>query len=603
MEADLHSIYDETGVAKPDMTRLVQVRHSALKKFLVGLTVFFAVLATVSWAGVFFFSPSATKFGGESVSVDIEGPGEIKSGEMVTYAIHYKNAERVALGTASLEFRLPEEFKLQSADPAGDGNTWKIGSIAPGKDGLITVKGIVLAPMQKELTLQAILTYRPADFNSEFQKVSTKGMTVTDSVLDFQVSGPPKVLPGDKVTVTYTYKNNADSDFAHLKVRAEYPPNFIPEKTTPPSSDTDLKEWDIAALKAGESGTISVDGSFASDAEGAIDLKGSIGFLDKDEVFQLQKEGTFSTDVIKGDLVTALILNGKNTDQPVRFGDTLRYAISYKNTGTAVLGDVQLTAVFDTLPTGGLLQWKQLVDKAGGVRDGNQITWSKKQIPSLGRINPGDEGTLDFEIPFAAQPLPGVKDGVFQVSASVQAAINTIDETAANRVAKSTPVVAKAVSDTTLAAEIRYFNADGIPVGNGPLPPKVGEATTYRAVMTVANSLHELQDLKLTAKLPSNVRFTGISNVDAGDLRFDAANGKMIWTLNWMPTNIKTLNISFDVAITPTEDEKGKFPTVIDGVIFEAADKSNGFPMLLSASPLSTSTENDSQAAGKGRVQ
>lgn len=603
MEAELHSIYDSADDAKPDMTRLVQVRHSAFKKFLVGLTVFFAVLAAVSWAGVFFFSPTATKFGGEGVTVDVEGPTEVKSGDTVTYAVHYKNAERVALGTASMELRLPKEFKLLSADPAGEENSWKIGSVAPGKDGLITVKGVVLAPMSKELTLQAILTYRPADFNSEFQKVSTKGMTITDSVLDMQVGGPAKVLPGDKVALTYTYKNNAASDFEHLKVHADYPANFIPEKATPPSADTDLKVWDVAKLKAGDTGKITVEGSFASDAEGKTDFKGSIGFLDADEAFQLQKEGTFSTDVIKGDLVTALILNGKSEDQPVRFGDTLRYAITYKNTGTAVLGDVQLSATLDSTPADGLLQWKQLVDKAGGTRSGNTITWTKKQIPSLGRVNPGDQGTLDFEIPFAATPPAGVKDGVYQVASSVQAVIATIDETDAGRTAKSSPVVAKAVSDTALTAQLRYFNTDGIPVGSGPLPPKVDEATTYRAVIEVDNSLHELQDLKLTAKLPSNVRFTGVSNVDAGDLRFDAANSKMVWTLNWLPTNIKKLNITFDVAITPGDDQRGKFPTVVDGIIFEATDKSNGFPMLLSASPLSTSTDGDAQAAGKGRVQ
>ncbi len=603
VEAELHSIYDSTDEAKPDMTRLVQVRHSAFKKFLVGLTVFFAVLAAVSWAGVFFFSPAATKFGGEGVTVDVEGPGEVKSGDTVTYAIHYRNDARVALGTASMEFRLPKEFKMLSADPAGDNDSWKIGSVAPGKDGLITVKGVVLAPMRKEMTLQAILTYRPADFNSEFQKVTTKGMTVTDSVLDMQVNGPPKVLPGDKVTLTFAYKNNAASDFEHLKVHADYPANFIPEKATPPSADTDLKVWDVAKLKAGDAGKITVDGSFASDAEGKLDIKGSIGFLDADEAFQLQKEGAFSTDVIKGDLVTALILNGKSQDQPVRFGDTLRYAITYKNTGSAVLGDVQLSTMLDSAPADGLLQWKQLVDKAGGIRSGNQITWTKKQIPSLGRVNPGDQGTLDFEIPFAAGPVPGVKDGNFQVSASVQAAIGTIDETTAGRVAKSAPVVAKAVSDTALSAELRYFNADGIPVGSGPLPPKVDEATTYRVMLQIDNALHDLQDLKLTAKLPTNVRFTGVSNVDAGDLRFDAANSKMVWTLNWLPINVKKLNLSFDVAITPGEDQRGKFPTVIDGIIFEATDKNNGFPMLLSASPLSTSTENDAQAAGKGRVQ
>src|SRR5688572_26144194 len=128
METELHTIYDETGPAKSDMTRLVQVRHSTLKKILVGLMAFFAILATIAWAGVFFFSPGSGKFSGEGVELAIEGPSEVKSGELVTYALRYKNGERIALGTASLEIRLPRAFKLQTVEPAADeGGAWRIG--------------------------------------------------------------------------------------------------------------------------------------------------------------------------------------------------------------------------------------------------------------------------------------------------------------------------------------------------------------------------------------------------------------------------------------------------------------------------------------------
>src|SRR5690606_13021102 len=85
LASDMPNIYRETGESNLEMTRLVQVRHSTIKKVLVGMTVFFAVLAAVSWAGVLFFSPGRTVgFGGEGVAVNIEGPSEVKSGELVT---------------------------------------------------------------------------------------------------------------------------------------------------------------------------------------------------------------------------------------------------------------------------------------------------------------------------------------------------------------------------------------------------------------------------------------------------------------------------------------------------------------------------------------
>ncbi|MEY4745220.1 MAG: hypothetical protein RL272_1165 [Candidatus Parcubacteria bacterium] len=603
LENELHSIYDETGAAKPDMTKLEQARHSTAKKILIGLMVFFAVLAAIAWAGVFFFSGGAGKFSGEGVTLDIEGPGEVKSGELTTYAIRYKNSETVALGTAQIEVRLPKSFKVQTAEPVSDDAVWQIGSIAPGKDGLVTIRGVFIAPIGKDLDLQAILTYRPADFNSEFQKVATKGLVISGSAIDLAITGPSKVLPGDKVTLTFAYKNGSENSFEHLKLRAAYPPTFIPESAEPAPTDADFKEWDVAKLDANAEGKVAVTGSFSSDAEGGQETKGQVGFLDKDDAFQLQKEASFSADVLKGDLVTALILNGKPDAQPIRFGDMLRYALTYKNTGTATLGDVQLSVVFDAAPAGKVILWNDLKDKAHGLRDGNTITWTKRQVPSLGKIAAGEEGTLDFEVPVIDKPIAGASSSEYQVTALLQATVGTIDGDQVGRTAKTPSIVAKMMSDTSLAAEARYFNADNIPIGSGPLPPKVGQATTYRVFWKLTNALHDVTDLKLSAKLPSNVSWTGLSNVDAGDLKFDASSEKVMWTLNWLPTSIKTLTVSFDVALTPTEDQHGKIATLTEGTIFEATDKSNGWPLILSAPPLTTAAETDQGAAGKGRVE
>jgi len=604
LDSELQSIYDQEGSsAKPDMTRLDQARHSTIRKVLIGLMVFFAVLAAVSWAGVFFFTGAGAKFSGEGVKLEIEGPTEVKSGELVTYGIRYENGEKIALGTSQMEVRLPKSFKVQSTEPASGEDGWSIGSIAPGKDGIITIKGVFIAPIDREFDLQAILTYRPADFNSEFQKVSTKGIKIAGSVIDLSVTGPPKVLPGDKVTVTYAFKNASDSSFEHLKLHGLYPPTFIPETTDPATVDSDMKEWDIAKLDPGAEGKVSVTGSFSSDAEGAQEVKGQVGFLGPDDEFQLQKEASFSADVLKGDLVTALILNGKADAQPLRFGDMLRYAVTYKNTGTVTLGDVVLTVTLDDLPQGKVVDWTKLEDRAKGVRDGNKISWSKKQVPSLAKVEAGEEGTLDFQVPTIDKPIEGSKEVDYQVTSWLEASIGSIDNAEVSRTAKTAPIVAKMVSDAAFAAEARYFNADNIPVGSGPLPPKVGQATTYRVFWTLTNSLHELTDLKISAKLPPNVTWTGLSKVDAGTVQFDAADEKMIWTLNWMPVTIKTLSISFDVAITPTEDQKGKSPTLVDGAIFEAIDKRNGWPILLSWPPLTTALENDTGAAGKGKVE
>lgn len=605
LEEGLTSIYASApDAAEPDMTKIDRAKVPLKTRLTIGLIAFFAVLAATAWGGFFFFNPAKEKFTGDRVTVAIDGPAEVKSGETVDYLVRYTNDERVPLGAASLQIRLPKNFTLVEAGPtADDDGSWTLGSIAPGHDGSIRLRGMLLAPTGKTVDLQVILSYRPADFNSEFQKVATTAITVKDSVLELDLTGPPKVLPDDKVTLQIAYHNPSGPDFANMVLYAVLPETFIIESASPALAREDRVEWIVGKLSAGAEGTVSVTGSFASGAEGEIPLKARIGFLDAAGAFVIQRESSFVADVLKGDLVVLMALNGKSGDQAVNYGDTLRYAISYKNAGAVTLEDVSLTAVFETEPAGAsLLQWNRLRDDEDGERSGNKLTWSKKQISSFRKLLPGDEGTIAFEIPLPAD-ASGARPGVlYDISSRVEAKVAAIDGEVVNRMTRANPILAKLNTDASFAVSARYFDEDGVPIGSGPLPPEVGKTTTYRVTWTIKNSLHDLSDLKISAKLPPNVIWAGAKTVDAGDLSFDAGEEKMIWKLNWMPASVGTLAVNFDIAFTPSEDQAGRVPTLMVSSLLEAIDKVTGSTMLLPAAPISTALEDDPNASGKGRV-
>ncbi|MFC1638730.1 hypothetical protein ACFL26_00485 [Patescibacteria group bacterium] len=605
LDAELSSIYGGEGGddLQPDMTRLERDNGSLVRRAAFGLVTFFALLAAVSWVGFFYFSPAEDRFTGESVFALIDGPAVVKSGELVTYRVKYRNGENVPLGTASLDVRLPESFVLHDSEPSTENGTWKIGSLPPKGRGEVAVSGIFLAPLAKEHDIQAILSYRPADFNSEFQGVSTKTVLVEGSVLELEATSPSKALPGDTVDVTFGYRNGSETKFSDLMLSAAWPEGFIPESSEPPATDETLKEWRIEELDAFGSGEIKVTGTFASDAYGDIDFRSELSYLNEDEGAVRQAEAAATTEVMQGELVAALILNGQTDSQPIRFGDMLRFAVSYRNTGSASLGNVELSVHLESDPPGALLLWDDLADETEATRDGDSLTWTSEEIESLERLEPDDEGVVEFELPITAEPPAGVRDNEFELRAWVVTKVESIDGDVVERETKTQPIVAKLLSDTMLTAAARFYNENGIPVGSGNLPPEVGEATTYRMTWTVGNSLHELTDLKLSARLPDNVMWNGRSNVDAGDLRFDAAESKMLWTLNWLPTTVSELEISFDVSITPEDSQRGKVPTLVDATLLEATDKVAGYSLLVTAPPVTTAIEYDEHALGKGRVR
>ncbi|MEA3248838.1 MAG: hypothetical protein U9Q03_00585 [Patescibacteria group bacterium] len=605
LDEELSTIYGDEGDGEAEtyMSHLERAPRLTARKIIVGLIAFLAALATISWVGFFVFSPQDDKFSGDRVSLVIEGPDAPKSGEVVTYRLKYRNGENVPLGTASLEIRLPDTFTLTESAPEMDHNSWKLGSLPPRGHGEVSFSGIFLAPIGKEHDIQAIATYRPADFNSEFQKVSTKTIIIDGSVLEVDIEGPSKALPGDTVDLTITYENTSDTRFEDLVVITKYPSGFIAESSDPGSSDETISEWRIGELGAKGIDSIKVTGTFASDAHGDLEIGAKIGYLDGSDVFQPQVETSFVPKVLQGQLVTTVILNGKAESQAIRFGDTLRYAITFRNTGAASLGNVEFTLVLESKPESGLILWNELEDEAEGTRDGDRITWTPKQIESLSRLEGDDEGVIEISVPIAGDPPGGIGDGEFDVSCWVESNVESIDGDVVDRSSRTQPLVAKVLSDTELTVFGRFYDDNGIPVGSGKIPPEVGETTTYRVSWRITNSLHELSDLKLSAKLPDNVAWTGGSDVDAGDLRFDAADRKLIWTLNWLPTTIEDINISFDVSITPDEDQQGKIPTLVDATILEATDKIAGEKIIISNPPITTSLEEDPHGAGKGRVK
>ncbi|MBN1584927.1 DUF11 domain-containing protein [Candidatus Uhrbacteria bacterium] len=600
---ELESIYGNRR-SPEDMNRIDRGLGIGRRRLLIGLVSFFGFLALLSWAGFFLFSPTGNRFTGDGVTVEIEGPPQVRSGDLVEYAITVRNGESVPLGTADLNLRLPSGFSVREIDPLPEsgGTTVLIGSLSPGASAKIKISGIFLAPVDTRMDIQAILNYRPADFNSRFQKVSTRTVGVGDSVFELAAYGPKRALPGDPIDLEISYLNATDNTFRDLKILSSWPAGFIPEKSEPESSDQPMTEWTVAEIPANTEGRIKIRGSFASDTRGEALFTFRLGMTDGQGNFGEQERVDLGMDIMAGQLVLNLVLNGKTGDQAQKFGDPLHYSLSWQNSGDSTLDDVTVGVRFETEPESGLIDWNGLRDGREGKRTGDGLTWGKEQVKSLEHVSPGEEGTIDFTIPTADSPNSS-ESVDYAVTAWAEANIAAIDGKEAGRQVKTPPIRASFLSDTGLNVTARWFDGNGLPVGSGPLPPEVGQTTTYRIEWTVTNSLHDLADMRISARLPDNALWTGKSSVDAGDIRFDAAENRITWSLNWMPTDIRTLKIWFDLALTPTVDQQDRSPTLIDAAILEARDRHNGYPILLSAPPLTTALPDDDFAGGKGKVR
>ncbi|MFA7600681.1 MAG: hypothetical protein WCY43_00425, partial [Patescibacteria group bacterium] len=283
----------------------------------------------------------------------------------------------------------------------------------------------------------------------------------------------------------------------------------------------------------------------------------------------LEKE--FSLSVIKSDLHLNLTINENSSDQSVNFGQTLNYVINYANKGDKKMKDLIIMAVLES----DFLDWESFTDIKGGRVNRGTISWTSQEISELKELDPGQEGFINFSINVA--PFVDVSYGQeLKLESYAQFTIGNVEELGEDKFRvsdnKSNAILSPINSNFFAKEELRYFDDNNIPVGSGPLPPKVGEKSTFRVYWTIKNSLHELKDLQAELYLPEYIIWENKYDISAGEIYYDLTENKVLWSLGRLPLGIDEIKISFDIAIAPSDFEYNKIIILSPGSSFKAFD-------------------------------
>jgi hypothetical protein len=228
------------------------------------------------------------------------------------------------------------------------------------------------------------------------------------------------------------------------------------------------------------------------------------------------------------------------------------------------------------------------------------IVYDKKSVAEFERLDPQERGSIDIAIPTMGVSS-GTKDAIIRLS--LQGTMATVGKDKATRVIRTSPMSFRYRSDASLKAEARYFTEEGAPIGFGPLPPVAGKSTGYRINWTVNKTLHPLQNLEVSTVLPASVSFGANSSTEAGVMSYDPASRTVRWTLNRMPEGVNELAASFDVQLTPTNFDVGRFAQLVSESRLAAVDELLSENIVRSLPPLTTDLSEDEGARNKGVVK
>lgn len=597
IEESLSEIYhDKQG-------NMIDVKHMYIKKkrgflfYVISFVLLIAFLYAAYWAyGKYSYLLGSSNL--ENVSLEITGKSQVVAGEEYLYSINYSNKERVALKDVEINVVFPTSFILIDSVPASavssssQNGFWRIDHLAPGESGHIEVKGKIIAPESDTGVVFADMNYHSEKYTTVFKKSASFETIVSDVGIDFSFDNFSSVLVGEESIIKIGYKTKEKNYLKNFRVSMNSLENLV---FLPATKDAKPGIWQVNEIKADEQ-FIEAKFKFKEKINPTEEISLRFEYSENGQYYPFL-EKKINIEVMKSTLNLNIILNGSRGDQGIDFGQTMNYSIVYANKGEVAMKNLVIMGVME----GGLIDWATIKDANKGKIDNDTITWTKDEIPALAVLDSGQEGTIDFSVNILAQDKVTDKK-INQVKSFAQFNIGGFASTtpeeakkeeADNKDTRSNIIISKLNSDVQLDESILYFNSDNIAVGSGPLPPKVGQTTTYKVYWKLNNTLHELNNLTIETTLPEYVTWSGKETVTVGSMRYEPDTRKVIWDIGRLPVSDYKVEGNFSISITPTEDYFDKIMVLTTGATVKATDTETSTEINKTTKPKTTQLEND----------
>lgn len=555
------------------------------------------IAALLILTGLIWFSLGRA-FDKEKIVISLEAPERVVAGEEVNFLVKYDNRTKTDLLEARVKLTFPESSFTEN----GSGLSVEkiIGKIGASTNGEINFTGRLIGREDDIKKVLAVISYQPKNINSRFEGMANAESKIVAVPIVLSFDLPEKIVSGQIVQGALQYTNTSSVSFSDLILKIDFPEDFQLQSAHPESSDA-RNSWNIFELPAREEGKILFLGTTSGQSNQAKSFAASIGFKEGDD-FIVLADGLGSTTISDSPLIVTQSVNGED-NYVAKPGETLKYKVKYKNTAEVGIPAANIVVEFIS----SALDYSS-VSVSNGSYDsqGNKITWNAGGVSKLALVNPGEEGEVSFSVKvLGAMPVENFNDKNFVVKTDASIDTPNVPLSLAGTEIKGTSEMTVKIRTNVNLLTKGYYNDDLIP-NSGPIPPRVGQKTTYTIYWNIINTSNDLSDAKVEAVLPNNVEWLDKTSLDNGIIKFDSAVNKVTWTLGKVPAgagNILPVRvISWQVAITPSSNQVGKVVELIRGSVLTATNQFTNENIKLTGNNLDTGLITDLSSNNDGRV-
>jgi hypothetical protein len=584
------------------------------KKIIIIFLFIFIILIVLFY---FFIFKNGLLQSNRSVEVNISGLEETSAGEENDFTVGILNNENSELIDAELILNFPEKFKLISSEPVCDEKSDSVCVIDLGKVASrgfeeIKFKGMFFAEVGEKVNLAARLSFRMENFSSWFKKEIFQDVIIGSSAIDLITEGPNELMNGEEGIFHLKVKNNEKGAVTVGTMVAGEGFSFIDFQPVEAETIENGKQWKFT-LVPDEEKQIDFSGYFLGENENQK-LAVQLGFFDEQNNFLSQVEKDFNVKLSKPGLVLGLRANDSFLDEiNQNFGDQVKFALSYKNISQDKI--LEPSFKINIMPDTEVIvdkkdawQWQQStnqisLDNFKSEKTDNllSLTFSSAEI---NEINPGEEGEINFNLKIKKyEDLIKEKPQNLKIDLTAEATAKVFKNQILVFNIKSNQITINVNPLVKFDAEARYFSDEGMKIGSGPLPPVVGEATSYFIYLQPINYNNFLNEVKITADLPASVEWFGEKKTSQGELTFDEVNKKITWQIDSLPPysggSYSYVEASFKIGLKPSQENKGQLMNLLENINLSA---NNGL-VDFKIDNLTTDLINDNLGKDKGEVQ
>ena len=567
-------------------------RLSGLSLFFVASIVFFAVSVAF---GSFYFFAGQNVVSSKNVDIDIQGPTSIGGGDELDLQITITNKNNTTLQLADLLVEYPEGTRA-AENTQNELLRYResLGDIAPGEKVKKTVRAVLFGEENSQKDIPVTIEYRVEGSNAIFYAEETYQVTLSTAPISVSVRSLDEVVSGQDIEFEVLVGSNVASVVENLVLQAEYPFGFSFTSADPKANFSDSL-WELGNLKPEEKRTIHITGRMSGQDDEERVFRFAAGVRDIQNVNKLSTtyvSSVRSVTITQPFLGATLSLNDQETQSYVfEAGDRIQGQIVWKNNLTDQITDGEV----EVRLSGGAVD-EQSVLVEGGFYDSvnDTLRWSKETREDLAVLEPTQLGALRFS--FAGKNLTdgSLKNPEIVLEVTVRGkrmsssnVPEQIDSTVTRRV--------KLLSNLRLTP--RIVHSVGPFANTGPLPPRAEQQTTYTAMLSVTNGANHVSDVRVTATLPSYVRWLGAISPNSANVTFNASNNQITWIVGEMPqqigTSVSPKEVAFQIGFTPSVSQVGQAPILVDTLQVRGFDQFTDSQFSRTALNLTTALSTD----------